>query len=326
MSDNGRFVLGILITLFVSFLFQALQFFGKVSVTAGRVMIIVTFIVGVVLIFMMRVSGIARALSIVSLALILFGIAYWGSRYTAQAQQSPPPSFQSNNVNGSGNTTGNVNQNGSGNNSVIGNNSTINNSHTTIEAGSKTSGWLLPGADPTPQVCPDGSLPKDAVALVYGNSITVVSTFPKDVIVVRDMPLLTIDRNTHGAIAVTLDIFGQDGKIIASVEKNKFTINPNNIFKIDARRSTLRVVDEYKKEVLNIRYLNRHALMLTAVLYYPGAREPLEITDQGVTAEGVQDSGNCTSGLAKDMVAVQINPIHPRLAAFTFGLRRDVSK
>ena len=231
MKDR-KLAWGTLIPLFFTLLFQALQYFGAVGAAAGHVVMFGTLTVGVLLISMARVSTKAKVLWVLLLAALLFGIDYWGSRFTAQARAQNPPPSQSVNVNGSGNTAGNVSQNGSGNNAVIGNGNTINN-QTSISTSPRISGSLLPASDPTPRVCPGpelpkGVVPKRAVVLVYGGNMSVIDQFPQQVIVDHDIPILTVDRDLHGGVVVTVDIFGADGKIIASIEKNKFAVNPNN--------------------------------------------------------------------------------------------------
>ena len=65
-------------------------------------------------------------------------------------------------------------------------------------------------------------------------------------------------------------------------------------------KSTLRVIDQYKKQVLNVRYLNRYAIKLEAILYVPGVDGPVVISDEdGVTAQGDLAKGNCTARIGK---------------------------
>ena len=57
----------------------------------------------------------------------------------------------------------------------------------------------------------------------------------------------------------------------AKLSNNHFDINPNEIFtKERPDFSTLRITDSYGNQVLNVRFINPHALSVTGVLFYPG--------------------------------------------------------
>ena len=70
-----------------------------------------------------------------------------------------------------------------------------------------------------------------------------------------------------------MDVLDANSKIIAELNKNEFTVSPHNYFRMIRRdRSSLAVFDDYKKEVLNVHYLNPQAMWINAELKYP-ARE-----------------------------------------------------
>ena len=128
-------------------------------------------------------------------------------------------------------------------------------------------------------------------------------------LITNDITRLTLDRDPKNrGINVTMDVFGADEKIVVGIEKNEFTVNPNNYYRMKRPdKSTLVVLDQYKKEVLNIRYLNRRAIKLSALLYYPGVQGPIEIDDDGIKVETGLVSDSCSLGLAKGYGVIGIH-------------------
>lgn len=145
-------------------------------------------------------------------------------------------------------------------------------------------GWLIPGSESSPvnSCTTSGDVPPHAMLLYLGDSVFYTTTFPHTVIMVDGQPRLTVGKNERGQISVTADIFGRDNRIIASLEKNEFAINPNNHFK--SRRndlSSLEVIDQYKQAVLSVRFLNPSAIKIMGLLYYPG-HNPIQIRENVV--------------------------------------------
>jgi hypothetical protein len=136
---------------------------------------------------------------------------------------------------------------------------------------SSLQGWLKPANDPIPPH-PCENLLKDDIVIFLGKVISITNKFPHIVLKVKGEQRIVLDRKMDGLIAVSIDVLSQDGKVIASIEKGKFMVNRNNVFlKIERKdRSSLRVIDQFKTEVLNIRYFNPQALWIDAVLHYPG--------------------------------------------------------
>lgn len=130
-------------------------------------------------------------------------------------------------------------------------------------------GSLIPANDPLPpNSC--GEIPEGALVLFLGGVTSYTTRFPHTVIEINDSPRLIIDRDQNANVSVSVDIFGSDGKIIAELKKNEFIVNENNHFKIERRdRSSLSVYDSFKNEVLSVRYLNKKAIWINAILRYP---------------------------------------------------------
>ena len=132
-------------------------------------------------------------------------------------------------------------------------------------------GWLKPADDPIPPN-PCGTLSKDDIAIFLGPITAITNKFPHTVLEVKGQKRIVLDKKSDGSLAVSLDVLDQDGKVIASIEKGRFVVNRNNYLTIERiDRSSLRVVDQFKTEVLNIRYFNPQALWIDALLHYPGS-------------------------------------------------------
>jgi hypothetical protein len=124
-------------------------------------------------------------------------------------------------------------------------------------------------------------VPDNALLIFLGRATSYTTKFPHTVIEIDDKPRLIVDRNRDNSIAVSVDIFGDDGKIIAELNKNEFTINEHNYFKVVRKdRSSLAIFDDHKSEVLSVRYLNPKAIWINAVLRYPDSN-PIVIRGPG---------------------------------------------
>jgi hypothetical protein len=131
-------------------------------------------------------------------------------------------------------------------------------------------GPLLPANDPNPpnDVCAPND---DEIAVFMGQKAFKTAQFPQTVIRIGDDPVISIDRTSSGAISLSLDVRGNDGRIIARIHNNVFEINQNNYLSMKRKdRSSLAVDDQYGNEVLNARFLNPRAFRLTAKLYSAG--------------------------------------------------------
>ncbi len=136
-------------------------------------------------------------------------------------------------------------------------------------------GWLVPADDPDPTAnpCAGPFTPKNVLKIHLGKIMAYGSGFPYPILAVDGKKELFVDRDEKGRVAISLDIRSPDERIIATIEKGKFAVNQNNFLDMEhPDRSTLIVRDQYKKQVLNVRYKNRTNLELSALLQYPGGK------------------------------------------------------
>jgi hypothetical protein len=131
-----------------------------------------------------------------------------------------------------------------------------------------TSGLLVPADEPTPPN-PCGNIPTDALLVLLGNSGSWGTRFPQTIIMINDEPMLTMDQ-IAGRIAISGKFFSKDGRIVAELRNNEFSINPNNYFrKKRPDTHSLIVWDQQNVEVLNVRFINPHTIKFLGVIRTP---------------------------------------------------------
>lgn len=143
-------------------------------------------------------------------------------------------------------------------------------------------GRLMPASDPTP---PNSCAVAKGEVIVFvglnGNAVK-VRKFPHVILALRSVgPALSVDRDKDESVDILMDVKSTDGKIIARLNRDGFVINQNNFLEMKRPdKHSLIVVDQYGTEVLNVRYLNRQAIKLTALLNYP-ERGPINLDFRG---------------------------------------------
>ncbi len=144
-------------------------------------------------------------------------------------------------------------------------------------------GFLLPANDPDPpnscnfEIGGHKMMSDSALKVFLGKIMVSYSMFPHRIFTVNGKNPLVLNRDEAGRIALTMDIFDKDEKIVVEFREGHFRVNPNTQFDMKRPdRSTLIVRDNYKNEVLNIRYVNRHAVRVAALLQYSQAK-PVQI-------------------------------------------------
>lgn len=157
---------------------------------------------------------------------------------------------------------------------------------------------LIPADEPTPpNPCSTHISPaENGLFIMTGQTTSYVDRFPHTVISVDEQPRLTVNRKDKNA-QISLDVFGPDGKIIANLDDDGFTVRQGSFFKFRRNdESSLRIVDEYNEEVLNVHYVNPHVIWLNAILRYQGS-EP-------VIFRGSAGGGICTAHAGKSEIEV----------------------
>ena len=123
---------------------------------------------------------------------------------------------------------------------------------------------LYPANEPVPQIhCP--GIDDDTLLLFLGsNGIAFTKAFPRPVIRVRGVDILTIDKNDDGSLAVSALIKREDGTIMAEIKRDEFILAQGHIFKKERLSlSQLRVTDEFGEIVLDLHFFNPRAMWIT---------------------------------------------------------------
>lgn len=129
-------------------------------------------------------------------------------------------------------------------------------------------GRLYPDNEPIPSIhCP--LVDDDTLLLFLGsNGIAFTKVFPRPVIRVRGVDILTIDKNDDGSLAVSAIIKREDGKILAEIKGGEFILAQGHIFKKERPSlSQLRVTDEFGDVVLDLKFFNPRAMWITFKSY-----------------------------------------------------------
>jgi hypothetical protein len=174
----------------------------------------------------------------------------------------------------------------------------------------ETHGWLLPAKDPTP---PNGCsriltvLPHDELVLLMGGAGVHTARNDKfTVLQVGGCSLLSMQRATEG-IAFDADIFNEDGKLVAHIEKNEFNLSSGKYsYARRPDRSTLIVYDEQGQEALWVRYLNPTTVQIRGVFTCPMSQRSLRVTSDQIIG----------GGMIIDRACATVEPM--TIAAFVF--------
>jgi len=135
---------------------------------------------------------------------------------------------------------------------------------------SRLSDFLKPANDVTPNWA-DKELPNDGSLKIFIGGCLLCAPSNSLTHIARSCGRNLLDIScTKNGVALSGEFFDKDGKIVAVLETNAFTINPNNYFKMERPdRSTLLVRDQSNSEVLNVRWLNQYAISFCGVIRSP---------------------------------------------------------
>jgi hypothetical protein len=141
---------------------------------------------------------------------------------------------------------------------------------------SANEGPLIPGGFPYPlSKCP---IPKGAFAVYCGDAVAITTGSKQIVFGNNDYELLSVfhDKNE---ITVNARIFDERRDLVAKIENNNFIVTSRAAYKKRPDRSTLIVFDHQDNEVLNLRFVNENAVVIShALLYSPDGKIKIETT------------------------------------------------
>ncbi len=138
-------------------------------------------------------------------------------------------------------------------------------------------GKLLPASDPMPpNIC--HQIQSNDVAVFLGTNAMVTNKFPHTILQVQGQSVVSIDRLENGSVVLSVEMRDTSNRIIARLNKNGFVVNSSYaLYMLRPDKSTIIIEDQYGKEVLNARFLNRQAFRLNGVLQYRATAFPLDL-------------------------------------------------
>jgi len=153
---------------------------------------------------------------------------------------------------------------------------------------------LLPANEANPPLTMGKArdIPSDGVVVFTGGSAYMTTrTNPMAIIEYNRKPLITLKASSKGAL-ISGEFFAPNGDVIAVLDDNVFTTNAEQVFRIKRDKHSLMIRDKSNMEVLNIRFINRHAFTFSGE-YRPPNGYVIHVTrDRLSHGPGISMSGN----------------------------------
>ena len=98
-----------------------------------------------------------------------------------------------------------------------------------------------------------------------GNQTIIAKHFPVSCISLNGRDLISIDK-LGDELKVSAHVYSEDHRIIAKIEQNNFTLNPNNTFDlVNEPRNILAIQDDHENWILKVNYHNRRSTTITGI-------------------------------------------------------------
>ena len=165
---------------------------------------------------------------------------------------------------------------------------------------SQPEGVLYPATDPTP-IHRCGELKDGQIVIFTGTNVWILNSFPFTVLRIKGEDRLVVNRDQDGAIRLSLDIFDARDTLVMRMDKGVFEINRYSLWKSHRQDwNTLQINDYQGTQVFKMRYMNKQAIMVDAVLRYPGVKETVSLDGSRLVLDsvnGITFSANCFNGM-----------------------------
>jgi hypothetical protein len=127
-------------------------------------------------------------------------------------------------------------------------------------------GLLIPGTKPTPDDAK--GLPADVefVILMGADCLCYAKAFPHIVINQRGEDMMVVGKDGDN-FWLNAKMFSSDGRIIAEITRNMFTINERNCFRIERSTHKLVVFNEEARPIIDLELLNKTCASLSGHFY-----------------------------------------------------------
>jgi len=161
---------------------------------------------------------------------------------------------------------------------------------------SQNDGVITPGNDPFPNLpssCGGVQPPANETRIYAGGNMAIVNPRVQYYLIkFGDHPLLSINTTDKG-IGISGDFYTSDG-IAATMDNNHFEKNPNRTFGKLQSLHRLTVRDNWKRTVLDLEYINPHAIKVSGIFYYPGYKS-VYINENSITTPRGPLVRNCST-------------------------------
>lgn len=145
-----------------------------------------------------------------------------------------------------------------------------------------------------PPVSSNCPIPRGAVALYLGNTVSVITAFPHVVFRVHGEDVFVLDRNSSGLL-ISFTAFDDQGSVVGRLEGNAFAAtNPASHVERPSASNVI-VFDDRNSKVLDVQFLNPQAIKVTGILRYPKV-EPIVISEKYLGIGGSISPPACRSG------------------------------
>lgn len=152
-----------------------------------------------------------------------------------------------------------------------------------IESQVNTTGTLEPDTRPSPAFAGHSISERSGINIFFGGNLVSVAGNKCIILNIDGKNVLWVEKADTGVL-INASVFDPDKKIMAEIEKNNVTVNPNNTFKREIKKHTLVVVDQSDQEVLNVDFVNPHAMIITGIFYLEG-NEKLVVGKESISAK-----------------------------------------
>lgn len=152
-------------------------------------------------------------------------------------------------------------------------------------------GTLLPGQQPDPpSAC--GTFPPNSIRVYLGDVVfAVVGDAPTIALTVSGKEFISLQHSPAG-ITVYARVWSADGRLIAEIRGNDFSVNPNNAFRLERLGDNqLNVYDQQGELALKVDVVNENAIRIGGI-FQPGGGPRVLITDEDLLIDGYAQLSN----------------------------------
>lgn len=161
-------------------------------------------------------------------------------------------------------------------------------------------GVITPDNESTPKFSKSCKPSDNATKIYFGSNLFFWEDKQKFYIVsFYGNELIKIEETPQG-LYINATIYREDGRLVATVVDNQFTVNPNQYFKLESRdHHELRIEGKEGTLLLYIRYLNEKSILIEGVLAIQG-KSPITIDSDWVDSNNNHIGDSCAENMRRE--------------------------